>query len=168
MQMRIPHELELSSTWPCENLSQQETRKPIPLWYGGQPPKSHDLERSDSKPACLSHYSTSLFPQMQASHIMILCTNGRLTLIAIIFQFLTYPYPLFSFPLILKMDRLPPEVFTHRHLTSFMSCATTSKRKQINSIFTRCQGKKQSTVAVLFPTQAHYYGTVKGPDSKAG
>lgn len=77
---------------------------------------------------------------------------------------LPIPYPLFSFPLILKMDRLPPEVFTHRHLTSFMSCATTSKRKQIP--YSQCV-RGSSPQWLLFPTQAYYYGTVKGPDSKA-
>lgn len=72
--------------------------------------------------------------------------------------------PPVSFPPTLKMSRLLSEMFAHRHLTSFASYTTTSKRKKLNSTFAKGLGK-QCIVAVLFPTQAHYYGTVNETDS---
>lgn len=164
MKMRVPHELELSSMWPCEELSQQRIRKPIPLWWRAAPKVTWPGK------VWLKACMLVTLPYLWVS------TNAGFPYNDIMHKWQTHAHcyyfsishlliPLIFFSPNLKNGQTS-SWGVHSQAFNFLHELCNYFKKKTNSIFTMCQGK-QSTVAVLFPTQAHYYETVKGPDSKA-
>lgn len=113
---------------------------------------------------CLSpHRPVSSFPQKQGSRVITISRANDTHPHSSLLSFNLSPtYPLFSLPLILKVDGLPSEIFSHGRLISFVSYATTSKRKQINSTFAKCLGK-QSTSTLLWKSKGAPWGENDSP-----
>lgn len=113
---------------------------------------------------CLSpHRPVSSFPQKQGSRVITISRANDTHPHSSLLSFNLSPtYALFSLPLILKVDGLPSEIFSHGRLISFVSYATTSKRKQINSTFAKCLGK-QSPSTLLWKSKGAPWGENDSP-----